>query len=509
MTEITTTTTLEPAYSRQERTGESPNDVTKNQTVSPPGITNIFKNTFAPKPIQLSFLADTSSKQEVASNTGFLPFVWYNSYQISYTDISFFQLATDGLMPVVKIIFYDSVNLMKDKGMPLDDSKIKIFINPRNKNLKPILLEFKITVFKVNGSTYTIAGILDVDKLYVKEFKSFRSVTSHQALQSIIREMGLGFNTNIDDTNDSMTWINTGQRVYNFINSILETSYKSDESFLFGYIDYYYHFNYVDIEKELNRNIKEEMGISSFGLEEAVQIKDKEKLASLFLTNDKTHENTNTYISNYKIINNSTNISILEGYLTKVKYYDDINKDLLVFDVDSITSKGDKIILKGAPQNEDFFRNNIDAKYLGKLDIDNTHKNYNYSYIQNIRNITDLQKISLVIELSTPNFNLYRFQKIQVIITNTPTPSQSIINNRLSGEWLIIDIKFEMSRGRFYQKIQLVKRDLELSPDELASELNSGTNQSQTPSSDKSNSSLDNTTNPIDLKNTDVESTLI
>jgi hypothetical protein len=275
-----------------------------------------------------------------------------------------------------------------------------------------------------------------------------------------------------------------------------------------GYIDYYYHFNYVDIEKELNRNLKEELGISSFGLEEAAQIKDKEKLASLFLTNDRTRENSNTYISNYRIINNSTNISILEGYLTKVKYYDDINKDLLVFDVDSITSQGDKIILKGAPQNEDFFRNNINLKYVGKLDIDNTHRNYNYSYIQNIRNITDLQKISLAIELSTPNFNLYRFQKVQVLITNTPTPSQKGVNNRLSGEWFIVDIKFEMSRGRFYQKMQLVKRDLELSPDELASESNSGTNQSQTPSASKANNSLENTTNPTDLTNTDVASTV-
>ena len=508
MAETTTTTTLAPVTGRQERTGESPNDATKNQTASPPGISNIFKNTFGPTPIELNFPADTSSKQEVASNTGFLPFVWYNTYQISYTDISFFQLSTDGLMPVVKIIFNDSANLMKDKGMPLDDSKIKIFINPRNKNLKPILLEFKITVFKVNGATYTLAGILDVNKLYVKEFKSFKSTTSYQALQSIFREMGLGFNTNIDDTNDSMTWINTGERVYNFINSILETSYKSDESFLLGYIDYYYHFNYVDIEKELNRNLKEELGISSFGLEEAAQIKDKEKLASLFLTNDRTRENSNTYISNYRIINNSTNISILEGYLTKVKYYDDINKDLLVFDVDSITSQGDKIILKGAPQNEDFFRNNINLKYVGKLDIDNTHRNYNYSYIQNIRNITDLQKISLAIELSTPNFNLYRFQKVQVMITNTPTPSQKGVNNRLSGEWFIVDIKFEMSRGRFYQKIQLVKRDLELSPEELASESNSGTNQSQTPSAAKANNSLENTTNPTDLTNTDVASTV-
>jgi hypothetical protein len=176
----------------------------------------------------------------------------------------------------------------------------------------------------------------------------------------------------------------------------------------------------------------------------------------------------------------------------------------LIFDVDSITTQGDKIILKGAPQNEDFFKNNINLKYLGKLDVDNTHKNYNYSYVQNIRNLTDLQKISLSVELGTPNYNLYRFQKIQVMLTHTPTPSQKSVNNRLSGEWFIVDIKFEMNRGRYYQKILLVKRDLELSPEESELESNSGVDQSQTSAASNTNASSENTSNPTDLKNTDV-----
>lgn len=496
----TTTTVLTDNQStgRQERTGEDPNN-NKNQRQSPPHINNIFKNSYNPESIKMNFPADKRSLEEVASSTGYLPFIWYNSYQISYTDIQYFILTHDGVIPVVKMIFQDSLNLMRDKGMPLDDSKVKIYINPRNKKLKPILLQFKISTFKINGNVYTIAGVLDIDGLYLKQYKSYKSMTSNKALQSISRELGLGFNTNIDDTNDSMTWLNTGQRTYNFINDIINTSYKSDESFLMGYIDYYYHFNYVDLEKELNRNVKEELGISSFGLEQAAEIKDQDKLASLFLTNDKTHENSNTYISKYKVINNSTTISLLEGYFTRVKYYDDITKDLLVFDVDSISSPGDKIILKGAPQSEDFYNKNVNLKYMGKMDIDNTHKNFNYSYIQNVRNISEIEKIQLNIELTTPNYNIYRFQKIQVLITNTPTPSQTGVNNRLSGEWLIINIEFEMNRGSIVQKVKLVKRDLELSPDELKAE-------KERPKVENKNSTslVEKTENPTDLKNTDV-----
>jgi len=492
----------QPEVGRQERTGENPNSQ-NNQRQTSPYISNIFKNTYSPEPIKMNFPADSKSQQEAASNTGYLPFVWYNTYQISYTDIQYFLLTHDGVTPVVKMIFSDSANLMKDKGMPLDDTKIKVFINPRNSKLKPILLQFKISTFKINGSVYTIAGVLDIDGLYLKQYKSYKSMSSNKALQEISKELGLGFNTNIDDTNDSMTWLNTGQRTYNFISDIISTSYKSDEAFLMGYIDYYYHFNYVDLEKELTRNIKEELGISSFGLEQAAEIKDKDKLASLFLTNDKTHENSNTYISKYKVINNSTTVSLLEGYLTRIKYYDDMAKDLLVFDVDSITSPGDKIILKGSPQNEEFYSKNINLKYMGKMDVDNTHKNYNYSYIQNVRNISDIEKIQLNVELKTPNYNIYRFQKIQVMLTNTPTPSQKGVNNRLSGEWFIINIEFQMNRGSIVQKVQMVKRDLELSPDELKAE-------KEKPAVENKNTTslVEKTTNPTDLKNTDVASGL-
>ena len=40
-----------------------------------------------------------------------------------------------------------------------------------------------------------------------------------------------------------------------FIEEIVESSYKSDNAFMASYIDYYYNFNFVDIEKELERKI--------------------------------------------------------------------------------------------------------------------------------------------------------------------------------------------------------------------------------------------------------------
>jgi len=95
------------------------------------------------------------------------------------------------------------------------------------------------------------------------------------------------------------------------------------------------------------------------------------------------------------------------------------------------------------------------------------HQNYHYSAVQNARNIVDLEKIGLEITMKTPNFNLYRFKKVYVFISNQAnTPSISHKNQRLTGEWLIVDISYKFDNGKFTQIVRLVTRELNLAPNE-------------------------------------------
>ena len=411
-------------------------------------------------------------QQEVASNLGNFPFVYYGSYQIEVHDISFFSIYYNGNLPHIKLVFYDTLNLMKDKAMPLDDSKIKVFLNPRSTQLKEILIEFKITNFFVNDINYILEGILDVNLLHVIEYKSYPKLTSHKALQQVAKEAGIGFNTNIDDTNDEMTWINPGDYVLNFMEEIVNSSYKSDNSFVVSFIDFYYNFNLVDVAKELDRNIDNDLAITDSTLSEAIKTDNKELLTNLILTNDESFRDTNLFFEAYKIINNSTEVSLEAGYKNTVKYYDSFNKNLLIFDINSITSKGDKsIILKGSPQDEEFYNLNTNIYYMGTFDVDNCHKNYNFSQILNEKNIFDLEKMGLEITMRTPNYSIYKFQKIKIFLSNQiNTPATGIKNERLSGEWLITDIKYIYSSKKFSQVIKLIKRELELSDEELSNE---------------------------------------
>lgn len=432
--------------------------------------------------------------QEVAQSLGNFPFIYYGSYQIELHDITYFNLYYNGSLPCFELSFYDTLNLMKDKAMPLDDSKIKVFLNPRSHQLKEILIQFKITQFTVNNRKYTMKGVLDVNLIHISRFKSYENMSSHKVLQNIAKEAGLGFNTNIDDTDDSMTWLQTGEDTIDFINEVVESSYKSDNAFMSAYVDYYYNFNFVDIQKELERNNDNDLGITDRTLQDIFGSKDKEQLINLILSNDESFRETNMFFDKYRIINNSTEISLRSGYTNIVNYYDTSNKNLLIFNMDSITSKGDKsIILKGSPQDEEFFKLNNVYHALGAVDMSNSHKNYKYSQIQNEKNLFDMEKIGLEITMGIPNYSLYKYQKIKLFLSNqATTPSAGIKNERLSGDWLIIDIKFVYSQNKFSQIIKLVKRELELSDEELSNE---DPQPKHTTGENTTNTDVDNTVN--------------
>jgi predicted chitinase len=482
---------------RQARTLQDPTNPS-NQNTFVPNIVNIFQPTVKPEKIKFDVPPQPDQQSQTVESLGNFPFIWYNAFQIEYRDISYFNLTTSSGIPQLKLTFIDSLGLMKDKGFPLDDTKVTVFLNPRTTLLKEIHLTFKVVKFSINQGAYNITGLLDVNGLYVKNFKSYKDKTSFDTLQTIAKDCGLGFGTNLDNTNDKMTWINTGERVVNFIDTVVESSYKSDKTFLMSYIDLYYCLTYVDLQKEFDRDIKKELGVLNMGLEEISKIQDKERVGRLFLTNDNSMQTSNGYFETYKVINNSTSVSIREGYLTKTKFYDEVSKNFLIFDVDSITSAGNKsIIMKGQPQDENFFKENVNSIYTGKLDTDNMHKNYHYSYIQNTRNLVELEKIALEIEMRTPNFTIYKFQKVYVSISNqASTPAASHINNRLSGEWLIIDISYKFDGIQLVQVFKLVKKELELSPDELSSEPPQK-NKSQTGQNTSNDDSSGSNPNPI------------
>ena len=267
-----------------------------------------------------------------------------------------------------------------------------------------------------------------------------------------------------------MTWRNIGKVPKNFVNEIIQHSYISDTSYVLGYVDYYYCFNYVDIEKEWLRDISKDVGLASTGTNHLNEPGVRDQVERLQLTNDKSMQSSPFYFSSYRLNNQSTKISVNKGQFTVSKAYDKKKKQFVVFDVHSQTSDGSKtIILKGAPGDSSELKENFRTNYGGKIDTENTHIHYLYSEAQNQVNLDNLVRISVDLELPHANFNLYKFMKIQLNFINqkNTVTTTEVSESRLTGEWVIIDIGYKWTKGSLKQTVRAVKKELGKTQEEI------------------------------------------
>lgn len=446
----------------------------KNVDGTRPIIAQIDKPTIVVKKIEMDQdVAGASGQSDFTGGLGYTPLIWYKAYSIEEKYITHLSLFHEGIVPKIRFTFEDTKEIMKGEDGPKDNTTIDLFLNSTSKNLKSIHISFKIEEFSQGppkpSQKYTIKGTINIPDLYIINNRSYND-TSFGALRQISKELGIGFNSNINNTDDKMPWRNSNKKPFEFINEIISRSYISDESYMGGYIDYYYCFNYVDLEKEMNRDITMDVGIESSGYSEQQQKGESDRIVKLLLTNDKSQKSSCFFINDFSTRNDSTKKSIKDGSLTVTKGYDRNNKTFMVFKVDSTTSDGSKsIILKGAEGDSKYFEENIKTNFTGKIDTDNVHKNYNYALTQNRINLDTLNKIVLNIKMPTANFNLYKFQKVSVqIVNDTQTPAQTDkLNYRYSGEYIIVDITFNWIKGKMSQELRLVRKELGKSPEEI------------------------------------------
>ena len=415
-------------------------------------------------------LAGENNQASTTQDLGFKPYLEYYGVNISESDIKSLILYHDGIVPKIKFNFKDTKGIIA-LHQPMADSTMELFLNPGSSNLKPIHFVFNVlTCVQIqNTGSYDATGTIYVPDLYKVNNFSYPG-SSFDAIRKICKDLKLGFNSNINQTNDVMTWRNPNTKPHEFIEDIIAHSYIDDEAYMAGYIDYYYCFNYVDIEKEMKRDISKDVGIDTAGMSKASTADESSRIRTMILSNDKTLKESAFYFEDYTTKNDSTKKAVKNGLLTVTKAYDRITKSFLVFNVDSTTSDGSKTIpLKGAENDKTEFDTNIRTKYTGKIDTDNVHKDYNYAITQNRINLNELNKIVLDISMPNANFNLYKFQKVNVQITNpTTTPANpEEINFRYSGEYIILDITYLWMSGKLSQKVKLVRKEMGKKPEEM------------------------------------------
>lgn len=425
-------------------------------------------------------------KAQVASNLGVQPLVYYQGMLIPHNDLNKLEIYNTEFVPKLSMRFTDQTGIIKDRGFPVDNSIISIFIkSTRDDVLKPIRMDFKITNFNPSidhngGIHFDIDGVVNLDFLWLQEQKSFNNHTSFDVFKNIAQTNGLGFQSNIQSTNDSMTQINYGLSQLDQMKNTSQQVYVSEESFTQAYIDLYYNLYLVDIETQLRLSADTTKGIVNHGGYKKhftnKKTSEEDEPEQLMLTNKSTLSNSENFFSDHQIYFSSTEVSLDNGYKKYIYMYDNKGNQnegrsggFYRFLSDSITTPGKEttsITLKSNPMNPEFFKKHITQEWVGKIDTTNAHRNLNYIKAQNNQNLKDLEKIVVRITLPNVNFNLYRFQKILVEFSNNDTNNIAgkMYNESLTGEQLITTISYiqDFKKSGLRQEVTLVKRELEV-----------------------------------------------
>lgn len=455
---------------------------------------NIIPSKIKTKPLGFQ-LTDQLSTDLLVQSFNYVPYIFFSKINDTETnpqidgtnidprDITYVKLFNSTFLPEIEILCDDSKGILFNDLYPFDhDTLISIFVKANSENVMPIRMDFRLTEYETikanensNSHKYLMKGILDVDELHYTRYESFRG-TSYNTIKDIALKIGLGFASNVTESDDEMTWINPGDTYREFIKDITRYSYISDESFVWTFIDFYYNLNYINIQKEMNEFI-----ITGQPLTNKQVVKNDEEInVPLYLTNNTAFNMTNKYISKFNIINQSFKVNLEKFYKMKGTWYDKndntvYKKDVPEFETDQAklgNSEGSirQLSDKTSPI---YYENTNDEYFISKMDTtNNVHKNYSFAKVLNQYNLDSLEKMKMVIILNQTNLSIKRFQNIKVEIYNiqdvlsknaTVKTALNNINERLSGYWYVTGINYLYRRnGGPEQEITLMRRDLSL-----------------------------------------------
>lgn len=440
---------------------------------------------------------------------GYYPYVNINGYEFFESDIQSFEIDATGKLPKFMAILVDNKNFFSVSSLPTDGDIASVRIMSRQKETyRDIRIDFDLDRVKVSKSNdvyvINVSGEIKIPGLYRDECKGYSKQSSIEHLETIATELGLGFATNLESTDDSMVHFLANENRFSLIDRIVRHSYIKETSFQDWAIDPYYNLNFIDIESVLNSQRELEDGFfnlkfnpifieSGEGNDNLNQIQGK-----LFLSNSKELSGTNLYIAEHRVINSANKIVKKKGYRTLIRYFEnDSDENLVEFEINpnvtlNLEDTHDGL---GKKNNEERFKIENKIRYLGRqdngLEDSNVHLNYLYATTIAEQNMVELEKIKLEVTLDSfnPALHLYQFIPVQMRVYNSPeiikvqqreevieqaglsesTPKtkpfnpselESAVDPKLSGFYMIKGIKYIYNEGTgFLQRLILTRRE--------------------------------------------------
>ena len=328
-----------------------------------------------------------------------VPLISINNTVIDFDAVSYFDLSSNGELPVLTLTVEDRYELIGNIDKPKHDNEVRVQILPKFDNAyKKINLTFYITNINIFGKNIRLSCIYKLPKLTSSKFEALGELDTYTLFKNAAIDTGLGYATNIAEGTDkryiycnNKSWLDT-------LNNEIQFS-GNDNQVLDWWVDFWDNINLADIhERYLSTDTDEDIKIWVTG-----QINEVGKDINIecievpaVLTTHPGMERSELFVTDYNIINNP-GIQVIEGSDKLYSVYEDHKDEYL----DHLIQDGDV--------KEDIF---TIFKYLGE-----TYSTYNYLLQKELRSAF-LQKINsecIKITLKSPVLGLMRGHKVNFI----------------------------------------------------------------------------------------------
>jgi hypothetical protein len=418
----------------------------------------IIKGTILPKvPLKELFEADSSARStndtvykapeylpDAAQMTGAnKPFVKIGGEIV--INIETLVIDETGFIPTISMVFIDEIGHFGGDNFPKTNLIMNVYLKVGSEKLKPIRADFLITSIKsmgprysgeyrgaTIGATYMVRGELYIPNLYRNVSKAYAGLNSKDALKAVCEELGLGFAENENAPNDKMTWINPNMSNLEFMQEIVEHAYQDDDSFFMGWIDKYYYFNYIEVNRQLKIGDLQRTFINMANplandVNQRAKDSDlKERLAEAttvnYLTTELDFKGAPNHVVEISMLSDQGSILKSHGYKKQIYYYDHLKAiqedpnekftDFFMSPLRSLDRKEERFLI---PEEESLADNTI-SKWIN-IDYGNTHPEWNAARLLNSHNLKELNKLKLKLKINHVNFQVLKGFAVPLLVT--------------------------------------------------------------------------------------------
>lgn len=230
------------------------------------------------------------------------PLVVINSMKLSYDQIEYFELTSNSILPTLKLIVIDTMNLIETIESPKNDNSIQIQILPPFDNAyKKINLLFYITGYKSLNGKLHIDAVYNIPHLYDSHLEPYGKMTTQEICDKVAKDLQLGFVTNVQSNEDERYIYSNNNTYIDLLNKEVRQG-GGDRSILQWWVDWRNNLTLCDVyERYTSMDGTPEIWVSSIdeNTDEPTAPKTSPVKTKAIATNTMDAKKVGLYISNY------------------------------------------------------------------------------------------------------------------------------------------------------------------------------------------------------------------